>query len=263
MSQVKQEEVKGNTALSDPKITKAMEATINTATEKTKSSKDIMSLKYKRMAKLGRGVFGARNAQVKKDKKNNDKNNNNKVRKTSRRCTSVASLGRKSQRGKALPFVDFPAAEALLHLNDDEKESYKALWDWSMPIQNMKKTMTWKAILAVYAKIFPNEKLMTSPNSLANRYSNYFARLSFLLEKEQEASALKDAVENSEFVFPDDEEEDEDEEMDEEDDEEEIDEEDEDDEDDEDEDDEDDEEDEDDEDDEEDDEDDEEDDNEY
>ncbi|KAM0154056.1 hypothetical protein ACHAPG_006756 [Botrytis cinerea] len=107
-------------------------------------------------------VNGRRKAQVQKDTNQKSKSSQ----------TNAKSLGKKSQRGHELPWLELFEPKTLLHI--------------------------------IHADYFPNERIVKDGTSLSSRASRYFHKISVIVEAENESIASAEDSCNLEFVFPDD-----------------------------------------------------------
>ncbi|KAF7950676.1 uncharacterized protein EAE97_002228 [Botrytis byssoidea] len=103
---------------------------------------------------------------------------------------TVESLGRKSGRGRDTPWIELPEPEALLYQDEKSVESY---------------THYLNSIHAVYAELFPDRTVPKSEKVISAGASSSYHRLCVIIEAENEAVALAEAIENPEFVFPEEE----------------------------------------------------------
>ncbi|KAF7884766.1 uncharacterized protein EAF02_005102 [Botrytis sinoallii] len=206
MTRVKAKTTMKRTPLPDQRMATTKKPTIKSPNSKptAKPRKFKMSAASRMIISISKDTIVSRvKAQVKKD--------SNKISKS--RGTTVASLGKKSQKGRELPCLELPKPEALLYQNEETVKYYTHYYNYYAPLQELKKgkNMTWNAIHAIYAEHFSDRTFPKTGNVISAAASESYHRLCVIIEAENEAVALAEVTENPEFVFPDEEDDEDDE----------------------------------------------------
>ncbi|TGO45353.1 hypothetical protein BCON_0400g00030 [Botryotinia convoluta] len=192
------------TPLPDQRMATTKKTTIKSSKSTAKPRKVTMSAASRRINAISKHtIIGRIKAQVQKD--------TNKKFKSNR--TAAQSLGKKSQRGRELPWLELPEPETLLHQDEKTLEFYIFHRNHYAPLQHLKKTMnmTWDAIQAIHAEHFPDKLVPKSGNVLSSCASSYYHKLWVIIEAEKESVTLAEATQNPQFVFPDEEDDEDDE----------------------------------------------------